>query len=35
MWISMSRKEERICTLKCIAFGTACMALLLGMMVWM
>ncbi len=34
MWITRTKREERICTLQCIALGAACMALLIGMMIW-
>jgi len=33
MWMTRSRREERIYTLQCIGIGTACMAFLMGMMI--
>ncbi len=35
MWTTRSRKEEKSFCLQCIAFGTACMALLTAMTVWL
>ncbi len=35
MWTTRTRREERIYMLQCIAFGTACMAVLLGMMIFL
>lgn len=33
MWITRTRREEASVYLKCIGFGTACMAFLMWMMI--
>lgn len=33
MWITRDKKEERLNYVKCMAFGSACIALLMGMMI--